>query len=118
MMNDTLLMRMLECFGYLGRVCQSIRQRDCSTAETVREQFPRQVFEDQIVSSSLLTGIMQNTNVRMIQGRNCSGFLFESFRSVEVINEIRWQDFYSHEPIEFRIDCAVDIAHSAASDYR
>jgi hypothetical protein len=54
----------------------------------------------------------------MIQRSDNFGFPLEPRETLGVLRESRWQNFDRNFAIEFRVSCAIHLAHSTSADRR
>ena len=92
--------------------------RSACPRDPVGERLAFQVLHDQEVDAILVANVMQRTNVRVIELRNCAGLTFEPLAELRVGRKVLGQDFDRDDPIEPRITPLVDLAHAASPERR
>ena len=81
--------------------------------QPLRERLALQIFHHQIIISILLTDVVEDADVRMIQAGDGLCFALESLAQFGTISKMRRQNFYCDDSIESGIAGFINLAHSA-----
>ena len=106
-----LLFGALAEFGlsHLRTILQHLFQRERPFPEPLRQGLPFHAFHHQIIDSILMTHVVQNANVRMIQAGNRFGFPLEPLLPDRVTGELCRQNFDGDGAFQPRVAGAIDF---------
>ena len=117
-MNDAVTMGAIERIGdFDGRSQQEVRG-ERPALEPLRERLALEILHHQKVDLVVTADVVQGTDVRVIELRDCSGFLFEPAASIRVLRRQARQDLQGDDPPEAGIASAIDFAHPTRADRR
>lgn len=86
-----------------NRDLQRLLQRQRAFLQFLRERLAFQKLHHQEVGSVLLTDVVENANVGMLQAGYRAGFAFKPLARFRRIGQVRRQDFDRHRPVEPRV---------------
>src|SRR5207302_1648337 len=111
-------MRGRERLGNQRGNLQRFRHFQRSACEPVGKGLALQVFHDQVVGAVVASNVVEDANVRMLQGRYGSGFAFKTLQNGGIGRQVRWQNLDSDSTIKPRIARTVYLPHAAGSEER
>ena len=117
-MDDALLVRGLERRRDLQRDRHRVGKSDRAARDVRGQILPLDELHDECDDSVALLEAVDVRDVRMVQRRQRPGFAVEARAPVGVEGEGLGQDLDRDVPTQFRVRCAIDLAHTAGAERR
>jgi hypothetical protein len=117
-MDDSLLVRRLECLGDLLRDRQRRVNGNRPLRDPIGERGPLDQLHDQCVEAARILEAIDLRDVRMVERRKELRFPTEPCEAVGIVGQGGQQDLDRDKAIQRRITGAVDISHPARADER
>ena len=92
------------------------RQRNCATADALRQVLPLDEFHHQCGEISCLLEAVDRPDVRMVEGREHFGFALEACEAIGIAGHRGGQHLDRHRTLQIAVGRAIDLAHSAGAD--
>ena len=83
-----------------------------------RQRLAFDVLHHQVVDTVLMTDIVNDTDMRMVQTGNDLGFALEALFSSGIVRELRRENLDRDGTFEPCVASAVDLAHSTGAELR
>ena len=115
-MDDALLVRGLERLGDLSRDRESLRQRDRSLGDAIRQRRPVDQLHDQCMGRARVLKTVEVRDVRMVQRGEDLRFAAEAHEPIGIRREGVGQNLQRDDAIELGVAGAVDLAHPARAN--
>src|SRR5262245_24831369 len=115
-MDDSLLMRGLQCFADLARDRKCLIDRNRTLRDAVCQRRPFNQLPDQSLHTARLLKPVDMRDVRMIQRGECLGFTLKSGYAFRVLRKCPGQHLDSDLASEIRVGSAIHLAHAAGAD--
>ena len=117
-MGYAFAMSFVERIGKLDRVLQHLHQRQRTFQQPLRKCLPFEIFHHQEINSVLMSYVVEDADVGMVQTCDRSCFAFESLAQFRTVSEMSRKNFDGDIAIEPRIAGFVHLSHSARTDRR
>src|SRR5688572_28294617 len=112
-MNDPLTMGMIERVGHLDGVIQHLTQWKRSSRQPLRDRLAIEIFHDKVRKAVLVSHIVDDTNVRVVEGRNRLRLPLETLPTTRMIGQFWRQDLEGDESIETGVPRVIHLAHAS-----
>src|SRR5262245_884425 len=114
-MNDPLVVRCFEGFGYLSCNGQRLVYRNRASYDSLRQILAFDQLHHERVAAVRLLKPVDDGDVGMVQSSECLGFAFKPSNSIRVLREGLWQHFDRNLPTEVGIRRSIDFAHTTGA---
>jgi hypothetical protein len=95
----------------LGGVAQGLVQGQGTLLEPVVQRLALQVLQDEVVGAVLVSDVVEDADVGMVQRRNGLGLTLEAQAQVGVLGEMLGQHLDGHGAVEAGVPRPVHLAH-------
>jgi hypothetical protein len=115
-MDDSLLVRGLECFGNLLRDGQRLFERDRSMRDAVRQRGPLDQFHHQHRQAVDRFEPVDLRDIRVVQGGEHARFPGKSRQPRATVRDLASQDFERDLSLQRPVASSIDVAHTAGAN--
>src|SRR5262245_33125375 len=112
-MNDVSLMCGFEPLRDLMRNVESFLDRNRTACNAIGERFALHEFKHEKSLIVCFLEIVDRSDIRMVERCENLGLSLQSAHSICVTRELSGQNFDCDVALQFRITCAIHLAHSA-----
>ncbi len=102
--------------GDLNAVLQGLLEGQRALGETRGEGFAFQALHDQEVDAVLMSDVVEDTDVRMIQAGDGARFALETLPRVGIVRQVFRQNLDSYGAVEPGVAGAVNLAHATGAE--
>src|SRR5262249_36032929 len=113
-MHDAFSVRYIQCVGNFNRNVQQLFQFHRPTLDNVFQSFAIEVFHGDEGFASILTNVVDRTDVRMIQSGSGLGLTPKSLQTLAVVGYVLGQELQSKKAAEASVFRLIDHPHAAA----
>ena len=117
-MDDPLLVRSFERFGYLARNAKRLVHRKGALRDAVREGRTINQLHDERMGPPSFLETVNVRNVRVVERCQRPGFPLETHEAIRIIGDRVGEDFDRDVSSEVRVGGAVDLAHATFANQR
>jgi hypothetical protein len=115
-MNDAFLMRRGQAARDLHRDVDRAPRRQRSLRQPVAKRLAIEQLRDDEPQTALVADVIQREDIRMVQGRDGAGLLFEPAQSIAIRCDRCGKNLDGDVAMEAGVTSAIDFAHPAGTD--
>ena len=112
-MRDAVAVRFIERVGNLDRVGQELIEGQRSSGDTGSQGLSLEKFHDNEVHAILVTYIVDNADMRVIERGYGLRFALESLFEIRPVRDVCRKDFNRDEAVQAWVSCFVHFRHPA-----
>src|SRR4030095_3075399 len=115
-MAQAMSMRFLESACDLLRIRHCLTQRNRTLRNSRGKRLAVKIFHHQILEIILAANVVENADMRMIEGGNSLGFPFESLSKLGPVRKVCSENLDCDLAVETGVPRSINLSHSASSD--
>ena len=115
-MNNALLVGRFQSFRNLSRDRECLVEWNLSLRDPISERWPLNKLHYEGLDARTFFESVNLGDIRMVQGRERSGFTFEASQAFDVLCERLWQDLDGDPALKLRVARTVYLAHPARTE--